>query len=332
MYTRPVPDHLTRNMVENAAYDPSQSQWLIENEGLKQMGFNTPKNEAIQLVSLFRSLWRDTVTDPTQRNGVPISLYPSMLKLPSARLPFPVVQYALNSYKRPNTVPRPKIGSGWNLSEEDGFFSVKAKSLNYVLLHRLNNSTAQPTMATFDRELKSQMNKRLGMKIDQVKCINQGGSSVGPSGENLNSFLATAKNKRADLVVLMLENPDRSIYASFKTLTDRTYGLRSVCVAKPGFLRGGNKDGPKYITNIAQKVNIKLGGYNAQVQGVTAFLGKDTLVLGADVVHPGHGAIPDAPSIACIVGSVDHEGGRFLGSARLQSKDKQDREVRYIFC
>lgn len=81
------------------------------------------------------------------------------------------------------------------------------------------------------------------------------------------------------------------------------------------------------MVNIAQKTNLKTGGINASVEKISEMFGKKTLVLGADVVHPGIGAFPDSPSIACIVESIDNQAGQFLGSARRQSKDKKDREV-----
>jgi eukaryotic translation initiation factor 2C len=244
-----------------------------------------------------------------------------MLKVPSARLPFPPVFYRLTSGK---VSPNPKRGSGWNLTDDESFYSVKASSLRYVLLHTLDPSEITSAMASFDRDLKFQMTNRLGMNSNHVTLINNGGSKVtGP--DSLRTWLQRAKNARANLVVLMLKQPNRSNYSEFKTMTDCEFGLPSICLAKPKVFQG--QEDRKYMTNIAQKINIKLGGYNGQVEGVAKSLSKDTLVLGADVVHPGHGAILDAPSIACIVGSVDHEGGRFLGSARLQSKDKKDREI-----
>jgi eukaryotic translation initiation factor 2C len=51
IYTRPVPHDLTGSMVDKAAHHPAQSQWLIENEGLRCMGFDTVEDEDTQLVS-----------------------------------------------------------------------------------------------------------------------------------------------------------------------------------------------------------------------------------------------------------------------------------------
>jgi eukaryotic translation initiation factor 2C len=81
------------------------------------------------------------------------------------------------------------------------------------------------------------------------------------------------------------------------------------------------------MTNIMMKINLKLGGINHIVQPVADRLRKDTMVLGADLIHPGTGAYPGTPSIAAIVGSVDDHAGMCLGSMRLQNIHKTDREV-----
>jgi eukaryotic translation initiation factor 2C len=81
------------------------------------------------------------------------------------------------------------------------------------------------------------------------------------------------------------------------------------------------------MTNVMMKLNLKLGGINHVVQPVANRLGKTTMVLGADLVHPGTGAYPGTPSIAAIVGSIDDHAGMCLGSMRLQSVNKIDREV-----
>lgn len=77
------------------------------------------------------------------------------------------------------------------------------------------------------------------------------------------------------------------------------------------------------------KFNSKFGGTNHSTAAVRSRMQK-TLVLGADLSHPGPGSIHGCPSIAAIVGSVDENGGRFLGSMRLQIMDQTDREVSRI--
>jgi hypothetical protein len=72
--------------------------------------------------------------------------------------------------------------------------------------------------------------------------------------------------------------------------------------------------------------SVKLGGINHSTTNVRINM-QNTILLGADLSHPGPGAIQGYPSIAAIVGSVDDDGGKFLGSMRLQTLAHSDREV-----
>ncbi|KAF1983195.1 stem cell self-renewal protein Piwi [Aulographum hederae CBS 113979] len=67
------------------------------------------------------------------------------------------------------------------------------------------------------------------------------------------------------------------------------------------------------------KVNMKTGGINHTIEGVSAQL-RDTMILGADVTHPGAGSLPCMPSIAAVVGSIDAEGSKLCGSMRRQTE------------
>lgn len=172
------------------------------------------------------------------------------------------------------------------------------------------------------------MDIRCGLEKTKVVRLNPGraASSLGIDLVNLDAKIHEAQQKQADLVILMMPTFDRYTYATFKNLVDRKYGLRSIHIAKPALLEREDQ-ASKYMSNIVQKVNFKTGGINASIKSIETLLGKSTLVLGADVVHPGIAAFEESPSIACIVGSVDDKTGQFFGSARLQSKDKTDREV-----
>jgi hypothetical protein len=335
-------------MVDKAAFKPAVAQRLIEREGLSHLGFSEVKNEKISFVSNHDHRYSPRADHSLQMNGVPLSLYPSMMQVDCARLPFPEVKYKYNrSYalqtkgfkgKAPATNNEPaKKQSVWNLRPEEAFHDVKAKSLNYFVIQTLDQTMGDTTTAVyvtlFGNALRDQMERRCNMPESQVKRLNQSTMLTVHSNTRLNNAqlldlrMQEAKGLKADLFVLILPSFDRHLYASFKDLADRKYGLRSICLAKPAQLKN---DISKYMTNIAHKINLKTGGVNSLVQEVPTLLGRKTLVLGADVVHPGMLAYEDSPSIACIVGSIDNLGGQFRGSARLQSKDKKDREVSQI--
>jgi eukaryotic translation initiation factor 2C len=134
--------------------------------------------------------------------------------------------------------------------------------------------------------------------------------------------MKNARDKGANFALLILMQRSVPAYSIFKDLADRTYGMHSLCITeKPNYRnRALNKDLRGYFGNVMMKANLKAGGINHTVDGIADIL-KDTLVLGADVTHPGQSALLGTPSIAAIVGSVDKTGGKFLGSMRLQPRE-----------
>lgn len=134
--------------------------------------------------------------------------------------------------------------------------------------------------------------------------------------------LEEAKKLGADLVVLVLQSYNVAAYRNFKSLTDRDLGMQSVCMT----LKRGRED--EITTNIMMKVNLKFGGINHGVAMGDQL--SATMVIGADLIHPGPGSYPGTPSIAAVVGSVDLYAGKCLGSLRLQDVHKTDREVRQV--
>ncbi|KAF2451917.1 stem cell self-renewal protein Piwi, partial [Karstenula rhodostoma CBS 690.94] len=78
-------------------------------------------------------------------------------------------------------------------------------------------------------------------------------------------------------------------------------------------------------SNLALKVNMKYGGdtHHLPKAELEALLGatdiETTAVFGADVAHPPVGGREGAPSVACLVGSVDAEFMSYRGTMRLQA-------------
>ncbi|KAF2102635.1 stem cell self-renewal protein Piwi [Rhizodiscina lignyota] len=111
-------------------------------------------------------------------------------------------------------------------------------------------------------------------------------------------------------------------------MAEKSFGIRTLCFSRKTLGRcwsntlrdSAGKIRPlmPYMANIAMKVNLKFGGVNHEVEGLSGILGS-TLLLGADVTHPGSGALDGVPSVAAVVGNIDASCGRFLGSMRLQS-------------
>jgi eukaryotic translation initiation factor 2C len=140
------------------------------------------------------------------------------------------------------------------------------------------------------------------------------------------------------LAILLLAKHNIPVYSAFKDCTDRYLGLQALCMTEAKNLQGGSckVNVAPYVANVIMKVNLKTGGRNHTAAGkggngrIEDTL-KDTLLLGADVTHPGPGSLTGCPSIAVIVGSVDGSGGKFLGSMRLQHRSKTEVSLQESF-
>lgn len=126
------------------------------------------------------------------------------------------------------------------------------------------------------------------------------------------------------ILVFPEDNPvQREKYAQFRVVADQTLGVPSLVFSEKRMLSiVGNKSNPEdivrslvpYMTSNIMKINTRLGNENPRVDALTSL--KDTLVLGADLVHPKQSNPLDVPSIACLVGSTDKHFATFYGSAR----------------
>ncbi|KAI4636318.1 hypothetical protein J4E83_001272 [Alternaria metachromatica] len=140
------------------------------------------------------------------------------------------------------------------------------------------------------------------------------------------------------LVILLLERYNIPVYSAFKDVADRIAGLQSLCVTaeKNSNKQLGDKGLSQYFANVMMKVNLKQGGLNHTACDENPGEGtirnslfkkapaRSVMILGADVTHPGPNSLVGCPSIAALVGSVDLDGGKFLGSMRLQEKSKKE--------
>ena len=81
----------------------------------------------------------------------------------------------------------------------------------------------------------------------------------------------------------------------------------------------------QYFSNVALKLNMKLGGVNHQLdpESMRWLLQKKTMVVGLDVTHPGPGSLAGTPSIAAAVASVDDKFAQFPASLRCQNSKQE---------
>jgi eukaryotic translation initiation factor 2C len=162
--------------------------------------------------------------------------------------------------------------------------------------------------------------------------------------DDIEKAIDECKNQAAEaiLVILILERHSIPVYSAFKDAADRVSAMQNLCVTAEKN-RGkpvGDRNLLQYFANVMMKVNLKCGGRNHTVCDNDNNLVKDqgrlsdilnpgvpkrsTMILGADVTHPGGGSLIGCPSVAALVGSIDSEAGKFLGSMRIQNKSKKE--------
>ena len=67
----------------------------------------------------------------------------------------------------------------------------------------------------------------------------------------------------------------------------------------------------QYFSNIALKLNAKLGGVNHKLESGSLRWLKGTMIVGMDVTHPAIGCVKGTPSIAAVVASNDENFMQF---------------------
>jgi eukaryotic translation initiation factor 2C len=241
-----------------------------------------------------------------------------MLEIPNIRLQYPRIQYSVTTQLK-----IANEGSGrWDLKGTR--FLTPGFGSNRVHWSLLVGPGVDPAAVTalgthFNIQL-----MRTGV-CGSAQMLNQAVNVTDITEAGLRNELCKllgAGVRAPDIVVLLLKKKDQAINSDFKWLKDKVFLLQSICVTEANMKP--KRDGwqninalGQYMANVAMKANLKGGGTNHTAKGVDKWL-SNTLVLGADVTHPGSGALQGSSSIAALVGSRGANGGKFRGVMQLQ--------------
>jgi hypothetical protein len=138
-------------------------------------------------------------------------------------------------------------------------------------------------------------------------------------------ILTEANSAGFDLLFVLLDGGDAADYELVKYLADTQVGIHTVCtVANNGTL----KTGWRYAANVMLKVNLKMGGINTALMApknslVEILLGPTTMIVGADVTHPGPGSMKDTDSIAAVVATYEETFSHYPASIRCQQSKQE---------
>jgi eukaryotic translation initiation factor 2C len=250
-----------------------------------------------------------------------------MLQVPCHRLNNPQVQYDQGSAVADANTGR------WDLRQKRFLRGNSNAPFHFVFLISpdlvLRNVTVENYVTEFANQIKYTGVGR-PMKGSHILLQGTGQDELGSALRSV-----SALKQRPDVVILLLRAKSIPVYSTFKYLADCVYGLQSICMTEEkcldarsvrsnrGNMTGNYRGTQQYMGNIAMKANLKKGGVN-HATTLVQDVAKNTLVLGADVTHPSPGALPGAPSIAAVVGSLGETGGKFVGELSLQITDRNE--------
>ncbi|KAG9050899.1 hypothetical protein FS837_001553, partial [Tulasnella sp. UAMH 9824] len=127
----------------------------------------------------------------------------------------------------------------------------------------------------------------------------------------------SAKGNMPNLIIVVLPDMAEDIYLRIKNAGDIKIGVATQCLR--AFKCG--KGNEQYYVNVCLKINAKLGGINVIPKPDTVRFLTDraipTIVIGADVQHPGPGNMT-RPSHSAVVGSVDSDASKYVATSRAQ--------------
>lgn len=223
---------------------------------------------------------------------------------------------------------RAKIqNGGWNL--RDVKFAKGAALLNWAVLAIRDGgredfqSAADPALLSIVKGL-ANMCRTSGMNVDKkdpvIAMVDVGGlaqrsQKVVAISQAIHQHFRSVRPK---IIIVMLSNADKYVYAGIKKECDIVRDTLCVC-AQIAKIRK-EKGQPQYFANLALKINAKLGGINHVLEKSNlVWLQKEpTMFMGSDVTHPGPDSMKGTPSIAAVVGSVDEGFCQYPASLRIQ--------------
>lgn len=307
-------DRQTSDMLRVACQNPQRNSELIRGEGFLNLGLSTP---------------HDTM------KSFGITIDQQMTVVPARVLPPPGISYAGG---RP---PRVNDGS-WNIL--DVKFHRGGNMGRWAVLIVREKSRPGPWTGPNDPQMWEFINRfaqkcrTVGMVLSPERpAVVPTQELDPPGGRDPSRTAAVAEikrvltllinaNPRPSFVLVLLNNRDNYIYPGIKRIGDVELGIHTVCMQlDKASGRGDANKQDQYFSNVALKVNTKLGGINHKLDANSMrwLTEKRTMVVGADVTHPGPTSADGTPSLAAVVASIDNDFVHFPASMELQESKKE---------
>ncbi|CAG8466663.1 9415_t:CDS:10 [Ambispora leptoticha] len=235
-----------------------------------------------------------------------------MVQPPARILPVPTINYHPSS-REPSFQPQ---DGAWNLRGKKVATGTTLGSWG-VIVFGSEQEFAIHTIKHFVRELVVTC-VDTGMNIPNREPPISYANPHGRINDTLNRAWLTAGNTakaQPQLLLCILPNTGVSLYAEIKRIGETSIGVVTQCCQ----IKHVNNAKKQYCANICIKINVKLGGMNSFLS--PEYIGfvaeKPTIIMGADVSHPGPGE--KKASITSICGSMDSRASRYSAVTRMQN-------------
>lgn len=311
----------TRLMLQVATNRPDVNRGYIENDGLRLMGLREQTQVLDQL-------------------GIQVN--PDMITTPARILPAPRVTYKAGAASIKDAswnILNVKFHDAADMSKwavlmvkegrREEFRDAndpQFKEFIAAWMKKCQNSgltVGQPTILTTPELLK-------------VRDDPHRRSALATIRNTLTQGLNPSKALKPRLVLVLLADIDDYIYPGIKRLCDMELGMATqIMLLGPRKARvPDSRKQDQYFSNVALKVNVKLGGINhmlADNDRVLMWLRqKKTMLVGIDVTHPSPLSAKGTPSIVSVLASVDDRFVQFpvsMGLQRNRNVNKDAEEV-----
>lgn len=227
------------------------------------------------------------------------------LTIQARRLPPPILNYSTiqGGALKPSQT---KVENGaWNMTQKALFRPVVINSWIAIAFtngfSRFNEAAAKRSLSDLETAMRN-----VGIKIAPYT----GGVFFdsrdaplyeGDESDTVSPWILKRLPNKPQLIVCFLKEKNAWQYRQVKLFGDSMHGVATQCLSIDKLTTKGNA---QYYANVVLKINAKLGGINHAIGDRGPLFTKvTTMVMGADVTHPGMDSFE--PSIAAVVGSTN---------------------------
>ncbi|RPD66004.1 Piwi-domain-containing protein [Lentinus tigrinus ALCF2SS1-6] len=205
-----------------------------------------------------------------------------------------------------------KSGS-WNVVNRRFWKPEALRNWGVVVFDRVQEQTVQRFVTTLVTNL-----QKLGMTVMNPHPPIRQGNATNPEAtlQELLAILRTQYERqfgRPQLFLVMLPANAADCRRIVKHWGDIKMTISTQCVRNGKWERCNDQ----YCNNVALKINSRLGGVNSAIHSPFNDVLKESMVIGADVGHPGPG-INNRPSVTGMVATVDPDVNMMTSAASIQ--------------